>query len=122
MFFHSIKFRMLLLLSWSILILVLITAPMPSSEGGEVTYYDKIAHAILFGMFSYLFVYVFVDIEKIILRKLIVLSLIVSILFAGLGEYIQSFLPSRTVSEYDFAAGLIGVVVFLFFTYEKYKR
>lgn len=116
------NYKIVLLFAWSIFILLLLTIPLPVGDVSGNSYADKIVHAFMFGMFSYFFTNVFAEKEGVILRKLIILSFIISTVFVVLGEYIQTFIPSRTSSLYDMFAGIFGIIIFLIFTYEKFRK
>ncbi len=99
-----------LLIIWFAVIIVSTLAPMPVSTISASTYSDKIAHIILFGLFSFL---VFFNLAaKYKEWRAFFLSVISSFIFSGLIEIIQIHIPGRTASWFDFFAGVLGAVVF----------
>ena len=107
----KIFIRFYIWLSVLVAILLLISFPLPEYNGTIETYYDKVVHLIMFGGFAgisfwYLSVY-----KRISFEFTLILSGILSIMYAGAGEIIQSYVPGRTVSELDFAAGFFGAVL-----------
>lgn len=110
-----------ILLYWTLFILILISLPMPEYGGNQVSYYDKFVHVFLFGAFNF-FLYIFLDeFEKISKRSKILISLSLSIIFSGLCEYIQLFVPGRDTSELDFLAGVLGALAVSIFFYARKK-
>ena len=93
---------------------------MPLPYEYKFTLYDKIGHFILFGLFSFLVFYTLKDIKKIKKTWLYLISFLLGFFYSALAEWLQADLPTRTVSELDFLAGLIGVTVFLFLAYLLY--
>lgn len=82
--------------------------------------FDKIAHFILYGVFTFLLAYGFVKYhqqEKLNFKKGL-LILVVGIVFGSLTEILQTFLfVNRSGNIYDFIANLIGcsigLIIFL---------
>ena len=116
--------RFYILLCWMLVILILIGFPMPEYEGTKITIYDKVVHAFLFGIFFYLVVFNLIQFEskKFRLSMILFIGFMVSTFYAGLGEYIQVFVPGRTVSEYDFLGGLVGIIIALMISYARFKK
>ena len=99
------------LIIWTIIILVLTTFPMPEYNGTEEKYYDKIAHGVFFGIFACLvYINIIKNNKKI---KTFFLSLIITILYSGLIEILQYYIPGRNPSELDLLSGFLGSVLFL---------
>jgi len=113
------KFKKPALIVWSILILVLTCVPMPDYAGEKETYYDKIAHIFLFGIFAYLFFY---NLSFKNQAKKIVLSFIVAISFSLMIEFFQTFVPGRDANELDFVAGVLGIGLFLVLVFFKERK
>ena len=118
-------YRWYILIAWFLFVFVIISFPMPEYEGEVVTLYDKVVHLFLFGIFAYLLVYNIYpnkDILKISSKLILASCFIISVFYAGLAEYWQNFIPGRTVSEYDFFAGVIGVILFEIIAYVSLLR
>jgi len=84
---------------------------IPAPDLG-ITFADKIAHFIEYGVFVILLLLAFS--HPPISSRVIVLyafAVIVSIVFAGLDEYHQKFVPGRTADLYDLAADSLGIFV-----------
>jgi len=116
------NFKLLMLISWSVLILVLIAWPTPEYNGTEFTWYDKAVHAVLFGVFSFL-AFRALHYQKIRFFRSAFVAFLSGIAYSAVCEFIQRFVPGRTVSEYDFFAGALGslVAVLILYIYEKNK-
>lgn len=114
--------RFFIFLCWTAAVFSMIIMPMPVYEGNTVTYYDKVIHAIMFGGFAFLFVYAFSAFKKYNLKLLILISILLGTLNAGFSEYIQEFVPGRTVSELDFLGGMIGIFISALLSYEIFKK
>jgi len=116
--------RFYILLCWWLVILILISFPMPEYEGTKITIYDKLVHAFLFGVFSYLIVYSLIPFrgKNFKLSLILLIGFSASTIYAGISEYIQIFIPGRTVSEYDFLGGLAGILIFLIVCYAKFRK
>lgn len=114
--------RFYILIAWAYLIFVLLTAPMPYYEGDTITYYDKAVHAVLFGVFVFLAVRAFILIPGLTFKFSFLISILLSVAYSGSGEYLQLFVPGRTVSELDFLGGVIGILIGAIFAFEKYNK
>ena len=114
------KFK--LILGWAILVLLALTLPIGQPySAGPTTYYDKIIHLFLFGVWAYLWVAWLNGISPKQPGNYIY-AFFVSIFYAGIGEYLQLFLPQRTTSEMDFMAGAAGAGLFLIVHYAAAKK
>ncbi len=110
---NKINKKKIALIIWTIIILVLTTFPMQEYNGVEEKYYDKIAHGIFFGIFACLvFINIFKN-NKTKNIKIYFISLIISVLYSGLIEVLQFYIPGRNPSELDLLAGAFGSVLFL---------
>lgn len=110
-----------LLIIWTIFVLILLTMPMAPITSDIVDKFDgldKVAHLLMFGIFSFLMIYAFKDRGQ----KIFLISAATGILYAALGEFIQSFLPTRSVSIYDFYAGVIGSLFFVIYYYVRSRK
>ena len=99
-----------------LLILFLIAAPMPEYNGTKETYYDKVVHFLLFGSFVFACAW-WLEGRPLNKRLQLFLALSAGVVYAGLGEFIQIFVPGRTVSEWDFLAGAAGSLSAFIFLY-----
>ena len=104
------KFKFHLLIIWIVFVFILTLMPVPEIHGTIETYYDKVAHVFLFGIFSYLF---YLNLSLSVLKK-VILSIGVGISFSLLVEFLQLFVPGRDASHLDFLAGLFGILIFTF--------
>ncbi len=111
-----------ILLSWAGAIFILIATPMREYHGTVTTYYDKVAHIFLFGIFSALIIYVLADIRRLSLPVILAISFSVGILYSATCEYIQAFVPGRDVSDLDFAAGVIGCFLAQIYGFIRYRK
>ena len=118
----KIILRVFLAASWAGAIFILIATPMPEYAGTQVSYYDKVAHAFLFGIFSYLLIRVFACQKNFNLWLAIIFSSLISFLYAAFGEYLQIYIPGRTVSNWDLAAGAAGIIIAEIFAYARYGK
>ena len=112
--------RLYLVFSWSLAIFILISAPMPEYVGEKVTLYDKMVHVVLFGVLAYLIVYTLIT-KTTQLKLVFLVSFLLSVLYSGLSEYVQVFIPGRDVSEFDFMAGVLGIILALIYAYNKFR-
>lgn len=94
---------------WTLFILVLTLVPTPPYNGTVETYYDKVAHVIMFGVFSYLY---FGVIKSKSRGQKFFASVAVGICFSLLIEFLQMYVPGRDTNHWDFVAGATGVLVF----------
>lgn len=113
--------RYYLLINWLFFILIVTGFPTLPYDGTVVSWHDKIFHMLLFGVLAYLILY------SLAAHKIgIKISILISILFSALAsagvEVMQSYVPGRTVSEYDFYAGLLGIAIFIIFYYVKREK
>jgi len=106
---------------WVIFVFVLLMMPMKEFETHEVTYYDKGVHFMLFGILAYLiFNYLFVNKEKKIINSA-VFSFAFSFGYAFILEYLQNFVPGRSVDSFDLLAGLTGSILAILIIFFKYN-
>jgi VanZ family protein len=119
----SFKMRFFLLIFWTLFTFVLLTIPMPVSDGSEVSYIDKFVHFILFGCFSFLLSNYFIAKKtSYTIERIIIASFVTSFFYAIMMELIQSYIPSRTRSIYDLLFGLFGIIIFTFVFYGTSKK
>jgi len=117
------KIKKIYLLSfWAVFVFVLIAWPMKSYDGNVITFYDKIVHAFLFGIFAYLLFIFLEEKTKLVKYKIYLISFMSAVFYSAFGELIQNYVPGRTVSEYDFFAGVVGVCLALIIIYVQFKK
>ena len=116
--------RLYILLSWTLAVFMLISFPMPACEGTKITIYDKFVHAFLFGVFSYLVIYNLIPFcgKKFQLFFIMLIGFTAGTVYSGFSEYLQIFVPGRTVSEYDFMGGVAGVLISLIISYAVFRK
>jgi VanZ family protein len=115
--------RYYLVFCWAFIIFILISAPMSEYEGYQFTYYDKLVHVFLFGIFAYLIVYALhpgLARKKVRIEFILILSFLISMAYAGFSEYIQTFIPGRDTNIFDLLAGAIGIITALLYAYKQY--
>ena len=114
--------RYFLVYAWVVITLVLIGTPMDEYDGDVFTYYDKFAHAFIFGFFAFLVFNAKYQGNKKTIKKYFWQSLYLSLAFAALGEIIQTVVPGRTESFLDFVAGALGALLLLILSAFAYAR
>ncbi|PLX21930.1 hypothetical protein C0584_01165 [Candidatus Parcubacteria bacterium] len=114
------KLKYIYLSLWSLLIFVMLTFPMKEFETHEQTYYDKGVHFILFGVFSFLLFRVLIQ-RKDEFFKSAILSLLFGSLYAFSLEFLQNYVPGRTVDELDLLAGVGGAILAMFYAFFIHK-
>ena len=105
----SKRFRYLITIFWAILIFVLLVIPLPRTEDIGVSYFDKIVHAILFGVFTFLLYYSFCERKQ--KNKILLVSILAGVIYSILGEILQLFLLARSASWLDVLAGIFGILI-----------
>ena len=99
---------------WTILIFVLLIIPTNGLEGkdvNEIPNVDKFVHAILFAVFSFLWLS-FVDSTNPINDKFILLAILILGSLYGLGmEFVQKYFTERRFSLLDALADTIGTAI-----------
>ncbi len=139
----TIYHKFIILFAWVVLILVLLLSPMPIGPAqGGLTFQDKIVHAFLFGIFAFLVFHLinhedeglilnphkslksklFNTKKRSVFKKLLkenayFFSFFLSVIFSLFFEYAQVYIPGRTSSDYDFLAGVIGILLVLLLVY-----
>ena len=116
--------RTFLVFGWGLVIFISLTAPVPeyNPENYGAGFYDKGAHIALFGIFAYLIIYALIAAPKPRLKLIILISFIISSLYAILGEYIQTFIPGRGFSWLDFWVGVFGICLAQIYGYFRFKN
>ena len=90
---------------------MLLLWPMPAYEASGISYYDKIVHVFIFGCLAFLLSYTLRAVPGYNWLLRLLVSSFFSIIYAGLGEYLQLYAPGRMASELDFIAGVGGVAI-----------
>jgi len=112
-----------ILIIWIIFVFVLLVMPVSTSTSdivGSIPYSDKIVHLFMFGIFSFLIICNYR--EKYTNDALFLVSALLGAVYAALGEFVQSFIPSRTCSVYDFYAGALGSLIFVTIYYVRRNK
>lgn len=98
-------------LSWMFLIFMLLTTPMFEGSVEKITIYDKIIHMILFGVLNLLLLEFLKEFKGIRVYFVIAVSFLFGVSYVYLCEYAQIFVEGRHVSDLDFLAGVLGIVI-----------
>ena len=110
----SILFNLIL---WGAFIFVLLLLPMKESPTHVQTYYDKMVHFVLFGVFAYLISkYLIVEKGKNFYQA-VSYAFLFSSFYAFSLEFLQKYVPGRTVDNFDLLAGVSGAFFAGFFAY-----
>ncbi|HTX86698.1 MAG TPA: epoxyqueuosine reductase QueH [Candidatus Nanoarchaeia archaeon] len=106
------RLYLFILICWLAGVLTLLWYPMLGVPRmiSRITWYDKAAHLVFFGVMMYLFLAIGIAWQKFKFRSVALFSFFVVTLIDLLGEYVQSFIPGRIPSYLDFLAGLIGIL------------
>ncbi|PLX27911.1 hypothetical protein C0583_01585 [Candidatus Parcubacteria bacterium] len=144
----NLRDRIHITYAWCVFIAVMLLTPMPITTYEEqTTYFDKITHAILFGVFAFLIYYTLRAVgedriiinpdkniklkarnknkplnkrPKVPIRRMLIIYLSafsVSIIYSMSLEYLQAYVPGRSPNDLDFLASIIGVILVLLFVY-----
>ena len=100
----------------------MISFPTPPYDGSVISWHDKVFHVVLFGVFVYLAVSFFVSINQIRFSISILSSALLAAAYSWGSELIQVYVPGRTVSIYDFYAGLTGISIALIIAYVRFRK
>lgn len=96
-------------LSYAALIAVL--SRMPYLSGPKLGDWglDKLIHCVEYGILTWLLLRSISAIESGLSRtRIVAVALLLVAVYAGLDEYLQSFVPGRDATPADFAADLVG--------------
>lgn len=110
-----------LILAWISLIFALLALPQPHSVY-ELSFLDKVAHFLVFGILAYLIIALFQNRSKKRLQLLTIFAIVFSLTYSLFMEYLQQFIPGREPDWLDFLAGLLGVALLAYWAYQKYKK
>ncbi len=104
--------KLLHLASWSLLVAKLLTSASPRiPDVASFAYDDKLVHMLLFGGLVFFLIEAIEAWFSPRYWQLVGLALSFSIAYAFLLEYLQNFIPGRTVSGFDTLAGVAGSVL-----------
>jgi epoxyqueuosine reductase len=108
-----------ILFCWIASVLYLLWYPMISvpREISRITFYDKAAHLVFFGVMTYLFLATGLAWKKFKFKQLAFFTFTTVVLINLLGEFVQAYIPGRTPSYLDFLAGLFGILIAIPITY-----
>ncbi len=92
---------------------IILFSPMPDTqpEVHRITFYDKTAHLVLFGVFTFLMIYFLETFGRINRKLACLLGFIAGSLFVFAGEYLQMVIPGRSPGILDFFAGMVGTLL-----------
>lgn len=102
--------------AWMLFVGLLLTLPLPiPPEQTEVkfTWNDKFIHFLLLGFLARLIAGWLARYSRWSKRAIIAFSIGATIIFSGLLELIQDYLPTRSDSGWDLIAGFLGAAMFL---------
>ena len=101
---------------WAVIIFTISSMPHIVGIKPQWTKYDKIVHFIEYGVFGYFLTRALYYQNNVSIKKIsIILALIIGILFAGIDEMHQKYIPGRLESFWDFIADAAGIIVAQFF-------
>ena len=113
--------RYYLLINWLFFILIVTGFPTFPYNGVMISWHDKLFHILLFGALAYLILYS-LELHKIAVRTAVFMACFFSALASVGVEIMQGYITGRTVSEYDFFAGLIGIIIFVIIYVKRRKK
>ncbi len=85
--------------------------PPPPEPIRKITYYDKGAHLVFFGVLNYLLMAIGLKIRRFRFSTIAIISTLVSLFVAMTAEYLQKFIPGREESFFDLMAGVLGMLL-----------
>ncbi|MFH1699737.1 MAG: VanZ family protein [Candidatus Zixiibacteriota bacterium] len=108
---------------FALLILTISSVPHFNPPNFEITFIDKIAHFIEYAIFAFLALR---SLGKLSVfrnpKKLYRSAFLISLLFAGLDELHQAYIPGRFSDIFDFFADALGILVVLLSVHILSKR
>ena len=96
-----------LTLSWAVLILILTLTPAQHIPKNEIFGYDKLGHAGIFCIQTFLLMLTFTR-AGVTIRKSVVISLVACAIYGFVIEGIQQFIPGRSMDWYHAVANISG--------------
>ncbi len=146
----NVSYKFGMLFAWILFTIVLLLSPAPLSDTSEsVTFIDKIVHAFLFGILTFLTFYLLTDNktnvvinpERIIKQKnkrrttkkayiaindllrIFLTTFFIATSLSIVLEYLQVYIPGRSPNDYDLLASSIGIILVLIFIYgDNYSK
>lgn len=97
--------------------LLLTPLPPPPEAIRKITYYDKAAHLVFFGVITYLLIATGLRLNRFKFKYLALCAILISVFLAWLAEYLQEFIPGREPSKLDFLAGFLGMMLACLISY-----
>jgi epoxyqueuosine reductase len=91
--------------------LMLTPLPPPLEPIRKITYYDKVAHLIFFGVLTYLMMAIGLKLRRFRLWTIGLTATSIAVSLALLAEHLQGFIPGREPSFLDLLAGTIGMAL-----------
>lgn len=110
----------LLSLSWMIVIWIGSSVP-GSSLPGDLNYWSYAAHLAEYGILGYLLARSFTSKSRQTPSvKSIIIVIIIGMLYAGIDEWHQSFVPGRSVNVFDWIFDVLGVIFGIYLSEKKF--
>lgn len=97
---------------YCILIFVYSSIPQPIPVRIEIPFFDKLLHAVEYGILSYLLIRAFVGSEaKLKKSTVIILSIVLATLYGASDEFHQLFVKNRTSDILDLLSDCTGATI-----------
>lgn len=111
-------------IAWAIIILILTLTPGKSVPDISLFDYDKIGHAGIFFIFSFLLITGLYKMDQRPQRvaKVVVIGLVSSVVYGFAIEFIQDLIPDRGMEWYDAVANILGSILGVCLFYVRYKQ
>ena len=112
---RSWRYHVLTLL-WAFAVAVLTLSPavsQPEVPFLNIPYFDKIAHTGIFAVLSFLMARGIVKQQNAVtnFKNAFFITLPITVSYGGLIEYLQNFVPGRSVELFDLIANIAGVLL-----------
>ena len=112
---RSWRYHVLTLL-WALVVAVLTLSPAdshPDVQFLNIPYFDKIAHTGIFAVLSFLMARGIVKQQNAVInfKSAFFITLPTTVFYGGLIEYLQNFVPGRSVELFDLIANFTGVLL-----------
>jgi predicted adenine nucleotide alpha hydrolase (AANH) superfamily ATPase/VanZ family protein len=106
------RLYLFILICWlaGIFALMLTPLPPPPEAVRRITYYDKAAHFVFFGVTTYLLIAIGLRLRRFRYWQVALVAVSASSSLALLAEKLQRLVPGREDSWLDFSAGLLGML------------
>jgi predicted adenine nucleotide alpha hydrolase (AANH) superfamily ATPase/VanZ family protein len=118
------RLYLFILTCWLAGVLIMLWYPMPpmAPAVAKITFYDKAAHFVFFGVLAFFLLAIGIRWRKFRYFWTSILVFLAVGLINLLGEYVQGFIPGRVPSFSDFLAGAAGAVLAIPIAYMIYHR